>query len=176
MTKTKVDPIFAAIAVHKASVKKWLAIATLVDRKEAATRKKIGPRPHKSVLWRTYGVDLDDIKEKRDLFLEQRLASPRVIKAEYLDMLERCREQARKDDVWLRRAGVARLHDQLDRGIAEEVAIANRLSRVKPTTLAGAAALIEYVSSDFKHSCPVDWEMRALATVTTMLKAMEGRP
>jgi hypothetical protein len=174
MTKT-IDPIFAAIEAHKASEKKWQAIATLLDRKEFSAKKKIGPDPHRSVLWRNYGVDEDDIKEKRDLYLEQRVASPRVIKAEYLDVLERCREQSRKADRWARRAGVLKLREQVKRGVDEDYALATRLSRVKPTTLAGAAALIEYIASDFEHSCPIDWQIRALATATSALRTMERR-
>jgi hypothetical protein len=123
----------------------------------------------------TYAVDESDIKEKRDLYLEQCVASPRVIRAEYLDVLEQCRKQARLDDIWIRRAGVAKLRRRLDEGLAEEDAAANRLSRVKPTTLAGVAALIEYVSSDFKYSCPLDWQRQALATATAALKAMNER-
>jgi hypothetical protein len=58
---------------------------------------------------------------------------------------------------------------------AEECANAFRLSRVKPTTLAGAAALIEYVNADFKHSSPMDWQITALATAGAALKVMEAR-
>jgi hypothetical protein len=171
----KPDPVYAAIEAHRASEKKWMAVASDLDRKESSARKKIGPRPYKSVLWRTYGVDESDIKEKRDLYLEQRLASPRVIKAEYLDVLERCRKRARLDDIWIRRAGVAKLRKRLDRDLAEETAVADRLSRTKPTTLAGVAALIEYASSDFEHSTPMDWQCQALATATAVLKAMKDR-
>jgi hypothetical protein len=173
--KSKADPVYAAIEAHKASEKKWMAVSSIIDRKEHAARKKLGSRPFKSVLWRNYGVDLSDIKEKRDLYREQRVASPRVIKAEYLDTLERCRKQARKDDVWLRRAGVIKLRERLERGIAEEEAIADRLAQVKPTTPAGAAALIEYVSSDFAHSCAMDWQIQALTTIAKVLQVMEKR-
>jgi hypothetical protein len=167
----KRDPIYAAIAAHRASEKKWMAVASDLDRKESSAwralgssgpntaiswsaRKKIGPRPYKSVLWRTYGVDESDIKEKRDLYLEQR-----------------CRNQARLDDIWIRRAGVGKLRKRLDRDLAEETIVADRLSRTKPTTLAGVAALIEYASSDFEHSTPMDWQCQALATAAAVLKA-----
>jgi hypothetical protein len=63
----------------------------------------------------------------------------------------------------------------LDEGLAEESAAANRLSRVKPTTLAGAVALIEYVTLDLEDSYPTDWQLQALATATAALKTMEAR-
>jgi hypothetical protein len=161
-TKPKTDPIVAAIEAHKAAEKKWQAIATALDRKEHSAAKKIGRDPHYSVLWRNYGVEEDTVKKKRDLFLKRGDVSPRIIRAEYLDAQERCREQARQADAWAKRAGVTKLRAQVERGIAEEHVVSTRLSRIKPTTLAGAAALIEYITADFEHECPLDWQIRAL--------------
>jgi hypothetical protein len=172
-TKPKTDPIVAAIEAHKAAEKKWQAIATALDRKEHSAAKKIGRDPHYTVVWRNYGVEEDTVKKKRDWYLEHRVASPRVIKAEYLDALERCREQARQADAWAKRAGVTKLRAQVERGIAEEHVVSTRLSRIKPTTLAGAAALIEYITADFEHECPLDWQIRSLRTAAAALKAME---
>jgi len=174
-TKTKADPIFAAIEAHKASEKKWHAVATTLDRKEHSAAKKIGRDPHYSVLWRNYGVEEDTVKKKRDLFLKQGDVSPRIIRAEYLDALERCRERARQADAWAKRAGVTKLRAQVERGIAEEHVVSTRLSRIKPTTPAGAAALIEYITADIEYDSPLDWQIRALRTAASALKAMERR-
>jgi hypothetical protein len=175
MTKTKVDPIFAAIEAHKAAEKKWLAVATILDRKEHAAAKKIGRDPHYAVPWRNFAVEQSSVREKRDLFLKRGEVSPRLIRAEYLDALERCRAQARLADSWARRAGVTKLRRQLEAGIAQEQIVSDRLSRIRPTTAASAAALIEYASAAFEYDSPLGWQVRALKTAVAALKAMEAR-
>ncbi|QIG91013.1 hypothetical protein [Bradyrhizobium sp. 6(2017)] len=61
--------------------------------------------------------------------------------------------------------------EKLDRATEAEDECAGRLSRMKPTTAAGAAALIQYVIDD--EICPeVEWHMAALKTAVAALNSI----
>ena len=72
---------------------------------------------------------------------------------------------------WDQRAGLAVLREQEERANAVVHRAAMRMVRTKPTTLAGAAALLTYlVQRDRKYDGSFeDWEFRALKTAAAAL-------
>jgi hypothetical protein len=71
------------------------------------------------------------------------------------------------------RTGVAVKREELDRAIWAESRSAERVSRTKPTTPAGAAALIQHVIDD--EVCDeVEWHMTSLNTAVAALNSMNA--
>jgi hypothetical protein len=171
-SRAKVDPIFAAIEAHKRAVKQWTAIDTELDKKSIAAGKKHGRRPTELIVWRDFYIGGTEIPARRDLFLSERTANRQLILAEYRDAMERYRKQCRAAAMWDRRAGVNGLRAQVRRGLAADEAAGRRLARLKPTTLAGAAALIEYVLIEADHHPLSDWGEQALKTTARALRVM----
>jgi hypothetical protein len=79
------------------------------------------------------------------------------------------------EKAWDVRAGLAAKRDDRDRVIGAEHRCAELLSRTKPTTPAGAAALIQHVIDD--DICKeVKWHMTALDTAVTALNLIQMTP
>jgi hypothetical protein len=67
--------------------------------------------------------------------------------------------------------GLAAKREELDRVIGAEHRCAERLSKTKPTTPAGTAALIQHVIDD--EICgEIEWHMTALDTAVAALNSM----
>jgi hypothetical protein len=58
---------------------------------------------------------------------------------------------------------------------SEEEAAAERLAKLRPTTPAGAGALVAYVCSDIGEDIDVDWHLVALTTAADALATIDGR-
>jgi hypothetical protein len=126
-TRKAADPIFAAIAEHKAISKElWGRLYDALDEAEGEARKTHGMRPS-------------------------------------------CE---RSGDEWDQRAGIAPLREQYERANHAEIRLAMRMARTKPTTPAGAAALIAYVVRDLEDVALEDWHSAALKTVAVCLAQM----
>jgi hypothetical protein len=77
--------------------------------------------------------------------------------------------------VWDHRAGLASLREQVESADSAERKAAMRLARTKPTTPAGAGALIAYVlQRERMYGGFEGWEIRALKTVAGALAKMEA--
>ena len=178
MTKTtaKVDPIFTAIEAHKEAYRTWSKINTELDRKEHTAWKQIGHRPIELIIWRNYHIGQEEIKIRRDAFLDARVASPRLIRAEYRDALDRYRTQCRKAAAWDRRAGLARLRREHDRLLKEEWIVGWKLGRTEPTTPGGAGAMLEYIEVQSRDTDLSGWYREGVLTVVKVLKAMRCQP
>jgi hypothetical protein len=168
----KPDPIFAAIEAHKAALKKWLAINDLLAKKQDAAAKKIGQRPIELIVWRDYYIGDSEIPYRKKEFLRQRVASPKLIKAEYLDAMERYRKQCRRASIWDKRGGIAKLRKQLAQAIAAEHDLGKGFAKLKPTTAAGVGAAITYILADADDGNLEDWHRAALETAAVALKTM----
>jgi hypothetical protein len=83
--------------------------------------------------------------------------------------------QAKKDGAaaWDVRAGLATERKEVDRAIEAEHQCAERLSRTKPTTPAGVAALIQHVIDD-EICAEIEWHMTALDTAVDALNSMNA--
>ena len=94
----------------------------------------------------------------------------RPVALEGLQAKEKFAAAVRAGVEWDQRAGIAVLREQEERANAVVHRAAMRMVRTKPTTLAGAAALLTYlVQRDRRYGGFEDWEFRALKTAAAAL-------
>jgi hypothetical protein len=119
------DPIFAAIAEHKAISKElWSRLYYALNDAEDKAHETHGMRP------------------------------------------------SRSGDEWDQRTGIAPLREQYERGKLAEDRAKRHLARTKPTTPAGAGALVAYIQRDLEDVALEDWHSAALKTVAVSLARM----
>jgi hypothetical protein len=109
--------------------------------------------------------------DRREQLLHEQEIDSATVEQEYL--AAKASLQAKKDGAaaWDVRAGLATGRKEVDRAIEAEHQCAERLSRTKPTTPAGAAALIQHVIDD-EICAEIDWHMTALDTAVAALNKM----
>lgn len=170
------DPIFALIAAHKAAVKEANRTYSLLDETEFDARKKFGTRPDEYFAWRGRTVsrdsEIDEVCE--NLRSSGGLGADRIaeIEKEALDAKERLIDAQRAHKAWYVRTGIEPLRNLNEQAALNEDAAALKLSRVAPTTVAGAAALVAYVALDVKEPFDTRWTDRALKTIAAALSKM----
>jgi hypothetical protein len=168
------DPIFAAIAAHKALVKKTNRLYDKLDLAEHNAKETHGRRPWSLIAWRNYsaigGAEIDD---RRELFLRHG-ADPTQIEQEYQDAKRRESEAVRAGREWDKKAGIASLRQEYERSHRAVRAAARLMAKTKPTTAAGAAAMVDYARRDIEDGVGPEWPMIALKTVAASL-ARAGR-
>jgi hypothetical protein len=144
-----VDPVFAAIAEHRARTKVWLRLYGKLDEAQLQARETHGARPWELIAWRdNEAIGEYEIDNCREELLRQPGADRKQIEKEYLDARARLAAAERAGVEWDRSAGIAPLREQYERANAAERRAAMRMARTKPATLAGAAALIAYTRRD----------------------------
>jgi hypothetical protein len=167
----KADPIFALIGTHKKLQAAWQGLSGQLDDAENDAKQNHGPRPIALIHWRNYTICGPEIDERREQLLRESEIDPATVEQEYLDA--KAREQAKRaaERAWDVRAGLAAKRKELDRTIEAERRCAKRLSRTKPTTPAGAAALIQHVIDD-EICVEIEWHATALKTAVNALNSM----
>jgi hypothetical protein len=109
--------------------------------------------------------------------LSQPGADPKQIEKEYLDAKAREAAAERAGAEWDQRAGIAPLREQYEHSNLAERRAAMRMARTKPTTPAGAAALVSYVRREIETLGGIsEWQMPALKTVAAALVRMNKEP
>lgn len=169
------DPIFALIERHAALKANWLKLSDDLEEAEYAAREVHGNRPIALIAWRNYshigGAEIDD---RREEFLRLPGISPAKIEAEYRDAKARERAARRAETAWDKRAGLSELREQLRLALQAAHQLETRLGRTKPTTPAGAAALLQHVIND-DLCAEVEWHVRAIKTAIAALNSMGAR-
>jgi hypothetical protein len=113
-----------------------------------------GRRPWSLVAWRNYSaIGGPEIDYRRQEFLMRPGADPKQIEKEYRDAKARERDGERAVRAWDKRAGLT----EQRRGLARV--------KTKPTTPAGAAAMLGYLKADME-SGDTKWRTIALDTIT----------
>jgi hypothetical protein len=168
------DPILAMIAVHKKLQAEWQEIFDQLDEAEFDAEKEHGRRPAGLIHWRNYTIGASEIDLRREALLEAGEIDPATIEQEYLDAKARYQARIAAGTAWDERTGLAALRKNLDRGVAAERRYAIRLARTKPTTPAGAAALIHYILGDELITDEGYWHVPALKTVAAALNSMSA--
>jgi hypothetical protein len=170
----ELDPIFALIDAHKARAKEWSRLYSKLDEAQCQAQETHGPRPWDLIAWRNYqaigGRELDD---RREEFLRQPGADRKQVEKEYRDAKAREAAAERAGVEWDHRVGISPLREQYERANAAERRAAMRMARTKPTTPAGAAAMIAYTRRDIMEG-KVDWQMVALKTAAAALARIEA--
>ncbi len=168
-----IDPIFAAIAEHKAREKEWFHLYRKLDNAEDKAKKTHGIRPWSLIAWRNYSaIGGPEIDQRREWFLKEPGADPKQIEKEYQDAKAREIAAERAGVEWDKRAGITLVREQYERGKLAEERAAMKMARTKPTTPAGAGALVAYILRDIKDHLPTNWSGAALKTVAFSLAQM----
>jgi hypothetical protein len=170
------DPIFAAIENHRKLDEAWSALTAALSEAEGHAKEKLGRRPVSLVYWRGSkpfcGSEIDDVKAE---FLKSPNANPQTINDEYWNYKARLlgTELARKE--WDKRAGLATQRRDLERALSAEQCAALQLAKTRPTTPAGAGALLAYVKNIMLEIGDMDWHPTALDTIIGALATMALR-
>ena len=168
------DPIYAAIKQHRKFVAESDRLYDELQKAENAAEKKHGRRPWALIAWRSYSaISASEIDDRREEFLRQPGADRKQVEREYRDAKDRARAAARAGLDWDKRTGLAPLRQLYERTRRVEKTAAVCMAKTKPTTLVGAAALLDYV----RHYIEIgpNWHTAALATTAAALRTMSSR-
>jgi hypothetical protein len=170
------DPIFGLIDAQKALQKKWHRLGSKLGNAQHQASETHGIRPSPLIAWRDYSaIGGSEIDDRREEFLSQPGADREQVEKEYQHAKERLAAAERAGVEWDHRAGLASLREQVESADSAERKAAMRLARTKPTTPAGAGALIAYVlQRERMYGGFEGWEIRALKTVAGVLAKMEA--
>lgn len=164
----KPDPIFEAMKAAKAAMKHWNRLYDGLQRSEWKARKTHGNRPWSLIAWRKYGaIGGGEIERARAEFLAEGLSRKLVLK-EYQDAKARERKGERAERAWDRRAGITAQRRECDRASALDNRLHMTMAATKPTTPAGAAALLTYLRDDMQGG-ETEWHEIALDTIIATL-------
>jgi len=170
LASSGVDPIFALIADHRQLQAAWLGLCRELEEAEHEASEEHGPRPIPLIHWRGYHIGGSEIEDRREQLLERKIDSA-TVEQEYLDAKAREQTKRAAEKAWDVHTGLAAKREEMDRAERAESGCAERLSRTKPTTPAGAAALIQHVIDD--EICgEIEWHMTALDTAVAALNKM----
>jgi hypothetical protein len=164
------DPIFAAIETHKRMVQESFELSVALDEAEGDAAETYGNRPIALVQWRNYLIGDSEIDRRREALLATG-DNPEIVEKEYLEAKADFEAKVRAEDDWDERTGLAPLRAALECAYDADDEAAMRLARTKPTTPAGAGALIQYVCRDDVGEA--DWHEVALNTVAEALVSIE---
>lgn len=144
-----------------------------MDNAIADARDKHGQHPPKLISWRNYGAIGADDEGAYNSFLARAKSNAgrkqlgreyRNAKARYAQAVVACAE-------WDRKAGIAPLRAANERAREAEKRAHLALARARPTTPAGAGALVAYVARDLAIG-NADYQLPALANVARALATM----
>jgi hypothetical protein len=167
--RAAVDPIFTAIAEHKAISKElWGRLYWALDEAEDEAHKTHGMRPS-CIWWRNCDVYFERLDSRREEFLREPGVDPKQIEQEYQDAKARLATAERE---WDQCTGVKPLREQYERAQLAEDRAKRHLARTKPTTPAGAGALVAYIQRDLEDVALEGWHSAALKTVAASLARM----
>lgn len=132
------------------------------------------PRPSTLIAWRTYtAIGHSEIEQFRDQLLADPRANRRKIEAEYQKAKADERDAIRMERDWYKRNGLAALKAETDRASKAYDKAGTALTRIRPTTIAGAGALIGYVGyTAHELACECVWHAPAVANAARALLAM----
>jgi hypothetical protein len=170
--RTAIDPVFGAIAEHKAMDKEWSRLIDLLIEAENEARQKHGKRPGDQVKWGDHDYSgVGGLGDYREWLLSRPDADPKQIENEYLEAKARLASLQYEGIAWDIRAGTAQLREQRDRARRACENAEVKLGRTKPTTPAGAGALVAYILKNSDGEISLFGE-RALKTVASSLARM----
>jgi hypothetical protein len=172
----KRDPIFAAIDKHRKLLKQAIQAATALEVAERRIRKKHGRRPEQLVQWRNYTICGREIDERRKAWLLPQWLQVLGVNRKQIEKEYRAKKAEELANIkagkaWDRRHGVTRLRQENERAWQAYSDAGIRLSKTKPTTPAGAGALVKHLRLDLETG-DSDWHLPALDTIAVALERM----
>ena len=174
------DPSFAAVESHRKAENAWRITFRILEEAELKVDdKKLGLRPSPLVFWRNHHIGESEIERVRDELLTLPGIDPQTIETEYWDAKARLLGTELAGKEWDERAGLANLRRDYDRANMAERRAAWKLARTKPTTAAGASAMLTYISTEPAVGLfdlgETDWHETAFRTVAASLAQITGQ-
>lgn len=168
------DPVFAQIKAAKREKKAFFDICDKFEDGVHAAQEAHGRQPFTLITWRNYTIGGGEIEERRDVLLSQPGADAEQIEREYTDAKARERSALCAERSWFERAGLNELLKERECVRAAYCKSEKRLSVTKPTTAAGAAAVLQYLVKD-QLCMELPWHAAAMKTVVAALRAFDRR-
>lgn len=169
----KPDPILDMIRQHVAQRKAAWGLYDDLEVAENKAAKVHGRRPISLVAWRNYShISGSELEDRREEFLAQDGADPKLVEREYRDAKAREAAIDRAALDWDKKTGLAKLRREQQRAQSAEVKYSTKLAKTRPTTAAGVAALLQHVMDD--ELCDeVKWHVLAIKTAIATLNQMD---
>jgi hypothetical protein len=161
------------IETHKRLQATWQPLYDQLDEAESDAAEVHGRRPIGLIHWRNYHIGGSEIDDQRESLLQEAGIPAATVEQEYLDAKARYQAQMAAGLAWDERAGLAAKRKELDRAMTAWRRFERRLAKTKPTTPAGAAALIQYLLDEELTTDDGYWHMAALSTVVAALSSMK---
>jgi hypothetical protein len=170
------DPIFSLIETHKRLQATSGELTDQLEVAEFAAGKSLGHRPFPLIEWREYTVDEYGIEERRENLLAEGHIAADLIEREFLDAKARFAAIVAAGREWDKRAGLTFMTRKVKGALAAEKRFAAQFAKTKPTTAAGAGALLQYILSDDLCDDAGYWHGIAIRTIADALVDMnDGR-
>lgn len=166
------DPIFALIASHHAHREAANKIYHKQQDAEDNAEVKFGLRPIALISWRNYTIGAGEIEVRRAALLDLGI-EPHIVETEYKDAKARYAAQIAAGNAWDVKAGLTGLVKKNDRAWAALKRSQNKLAKVRPTTPAGAAALLKCILDDDLSDQSDFWHLPTLKSLVGALAAMQ---
>jgi hypothetical protein len=158
------DPILAMIENHKSLQATWRHLYDQLDEAESDAAEVHGRRPIGLIHWRNYHIGGSEIDDRRESLLQEAEIPAATIEQEYLDAKARYQAQMVAGLALDERSQLAEKRKEVDRAMTAWRRFARRLAKAKPTTPAGAAALIQCLLDEELTTDDGYWHMAALNT------------
>jgi hypothetical protein len=168
------DPILAAIAESRRVWAQYMKANRKFDNAKCEVRRT-DPKPSSviDITWGKYGLQgYSELADARALFLALPGADPETIEREYQNKRAEIRAGRRAEREWYKRNGLTELKAESDRLDRADRKALWALTRIKPTTPAGAGALVAYVHEDMKDGNN-EWQLAAIGHAAKALKEMK---
>jgi hypothetical protein len=166
------DPIFALITTHKNLEAAWQRLHDQLDHAEIDAAREYGRRPIGLIDWRGYTIAASEIDTQRKQLLFAGEIDAATVEREYVRAKARYKAEIAAGLAWDKRAGLQSLSKSLDQALAVARRCAKRLATTKPTTPAGAAALIQHILDNGLAADEDHWHMTALRSALAALNSM----
>jgi hypothetical protein len=174
-SSTASDPVFALIADYKTRYKKYCRAYDALHEAESQARKTHGDRPSSLIEWRKYSaIGGTEIDKARDAFLRLPDADQDQIEREYRHAKARRKLAEQAGVEWDHRADIVQQRLRVEAAWQVSDEAKNRLARSKPTTITGAAALLDFVRKEIEDDICDDWLRAALTTTASCLAKMNA--
>jgi hypothetical protein len=172
------DPILAAIELHR---KLEDEADDLFNRIEQAKANVSEQAPTTMVQWRNCSaLGGPEIERARDEFLKMQVVDPRQIEREFEAKKAEQGARLQVENDWYHRHGIAPLYQRHENLVRELRAAEERLFKIQPTSIVGAATLVAYVHAELVccanaglESGP-NWTLPALANAVEALRIIHA--
>ena len=152
------EPAIEAAAEWRRAEGEWTKAYCELDNAEFSVQSPGDHCPQKYVTWRNYrDIRSPEIEEARDEFLAAPNADKPAILKEYAEVKAKYRKACKAERDWYKTHGLSKLKATVLRHERHYWRAVEALENARPTTVAGAVALIEIVHEFTKEGSTADF-------------------